>query len=153
MQAAPEEVWLLLGDVTRMPEWSEQLESVDMLEGDGRSAGSRFRGNNRDGPRSWSMRCVIDRYQAGRALEFHTESAKGETRTRWWYHIEPSDEGTLVTEGFQRIAKPNWLQRTAERKLLGDRAEYNARNIDESLRRLAELVEPAASPGGAHQPS
>jgi hypothetical protein len=28
----------------------------------------------------------------------------------------------------------------AERKLLGDRAEYNARNIDESLRRLDVLV-------------
>jgi hypothetical protein len=29
----------------------------------------------------------------------------------------------------------------AERKLLGDRTEYTARNIDESLRRLAEVVE------------
>lgn len=142
VKAAPDQVWALLGDVARMPEWSQQLESVDLLEGDGRSVGSRFRGNNRDGRRSWSMRCVIDRYEAGRALEFHTENNKGETGTRWWYHLEPCDEGTRVTEGFERVVTLNWLQQVVERKLLGDRVEHNARNIDESLRRLAELVEP-----------
>jgi len=82
LAATPEEVWEVIGDVTRMPEWSEELESVDVLVGDGRSAGSRFRGNNAADARSWSMECVIDSYDDGRALEFHTENDKGETRTR-----------------------------------------------------------------------
>ncbi|MEY2567508.1 MAG: hypothetical protein QOE35_2037 [Actinomycetota bacterium] len=132
----------MLGDVTRMPEWSEDLASVDLLEGDGRSVGSRFRGNNQSGARTWSMTCVIDRFDEGRALEFHTENEQGETRTRWWYRIEPAGEGTAVTEGFERIAKLGRVKAMAERKLLGDRAEYNGRNIDASLRRLAEVVEP-----------
>jgi uncharacterized protein YndB with AHSA1/START domain len=139
---SPEEVWAVLGDVTRMPEWSEDLASVDLLEGDGRSVGSRFRGNNQSGARTWSMTCVIDRFDEGRALEFHTENEQGETRTRWWYRIEPAGEGTAVTEGFERIAKLGRVKAMAERKLLGDRAEYNGRNIDASLRRLAEVVEP-----------
>jgi uncharacterized protein YndB with AHSA1/START domain len=142
VSTSPEEVWAVLGDVTRMPEWSEDLASVDLLEGDGRSVGSRFRGNNQSGARTWSMTCVIDRFDEGRALEFHTENDQGETRTRWWYRIEPAGEGTAVTEGFERIAKLGRVKAMAERKLLGDRAEYNGRNIDASLRRLAEVVEP-----------
>ena len=142
LAAAPEVVWAVVGDVTRMPEWSAELESVDVVEGDGRTSGSRFRGNNRSGQRSWSMTCVIDVFDENRSLEFHTENAKGETRTRWWYRLAPSGEGTTITEGFMRVAKLGRLRAAAERKLLGDRAEYNARNIDESLRRLAEVVEP-----------
>jgi len=141
--STPERVWAVLGDVKRMPEWSEELESVELLEGDGRSVGTRFRGNNRHEKRgAWSMSCVIDAYEDGRALEFHTEDGKGDIRTRWWYRIEPAgDGGTNVTEGFLRVAKLGKVRAMAERKLLGDRAEYNARNIDESLRRLADLLE------------
>jgi uncharacterized protein YndB with AHSA1/START domain len=142
LSTSPEEVWAVLGDVTRMPEWSEDLAGIDLLEGDGRSVGSKFRGNNKSGTRNWSMTCVIDRFDEGRALEFHTENTQGETRTRWWYRIEPAGEGTAVTEGFERIAKLGRVKAMAERKLLGDRAEYNGRNIDASLRRLAEVVEP-----------
>lgn len=139
--APPERVWAVLGDVGRMPEWSEELESIDIVDGDGRSAGSRFRGNNRDGDRRWSMTCVIDRYDAGQALEFHTENEAGETRTRWWYRLTPAGDGTEVAEGFERVAKLGRIRAMAERKLLGDRTERNARNIDASLRRLAELVD------------
>jgi uncharacterized protein YndB with AHSA1/START domain len=139
--APPERVWAVLGDVTRMPEWSEDLESVDLLEGDGRSVGSRFRGNNKTPGRKWSMTCVIDTFEQGQALEFHTELDGGEIRTRWWYRIEPAGDGTTVTEGFLRVAQLGKIRALAERKLIGDRAEYNARNIDESLRRLAAVVE------------
>jgi len=141
ISASPADVWAVLGDVTRMPDWSEELASVDLLEGDGRSVGSRFRGNNRAGERAWSMTCVIDRYEPERALEFHTENDKGETRTRWWYHLEPDgDRGTRVTEGFLRVAKLSRVRALAEKKLLGDRTEYNARNIDASLHRLGAVV-------------
>jgi uncharacterized protein YndB with AHSA1/START domain len=141
MAAPPEKVWAVLGDVTRMAEWSEELDSVSVIEGDGRTPGSRFRGNNKSGARTWSMTCVIDGYDDGRSLEFHTENEQGETRTKWWYRVESAAGGTTVTEGFLRIAKLSKIRAMAERKLLGDRTEYNARNIDESLRRLAEVVE------------
>ena len=141
ISAAPGQVWDVLGDVTRMPEWSEELESVDLLEGDGRTPGSRFRGNNRSGERTWSMSCVIDAIDEGQSLAFHTENDAGETRTRWWYRVEPAGEATAVTEGFERVAKLGRVRAMAERKLLGDRVEYNSRNIDNSLRRLAEVVE------------
>lgn len=139
--ATPDRVWSVVGDVTRMPEWSEDLEGVELLAGDGRSAGSRFRGNNRSGSRAWSMTCVIDAYDEGRSLEFHTENDEGEVRTRWWYRLAPAGSGTAVTEGFLRVAKLGRVRALAERKLIGDRTDYNARNIDESLRRLAEVVE------------
>lgn len=138
----PDAVWAVIGDVTRMPEWSAELESVEVLEGDGRSVGTRFRGNNRTDKRgSWSMTCVIDKYEADRELEFHTENEQGEVRTRWWYRVEPTGHGSTVIEGFLRVAKLGKIRAMAERKLLGDRTEHNARNIDESLRRLAALVE------------
>lgn len=138
--AEPAQVWAVVGDVTRMPEWSADLESVDLLEGDGVSAGSRFRGNNRDKTRAWSMTCVIDSYEPGELLAFHTEK-DGQTRTRWWYRVQAEGGGSLVTEGFERVAKLNRLRAMAERKLIGDRTEYNQRNIDASLERLAALLE------------
>lgn len=86
------------------------------------------------------MSCVIDVYDEGRSLEFHTEDDTGEVRTRWWYRVAASGDGCAVTEGFARVAKLGRIRTMAERKLLGDRAEYNTRNIDESLRRLDDLV-------------
>ncbi len=141
LSALPAEVWAVLGDVRRMAEWSEELDGVDLLTGDGRSIGSRFRGNNRDQTRTWAMTCVVDRYDEGQALEFHTEDAKGQTRTRWWYRCVRDGSGTAVTEGFERVAKLSRLRAFAEKKVVGDRTEHNARNIDESLRRLAEVVQ------------
>jgi uncharacterized protein YndB with AHSA1/START domain len=138
--ATSDEVWAVLGDVKRMPEWSEELDSVELLEGDGHSPGSRFRGNNCKGERKWSMTCVIDTFDAGRSLEFHTETDSGEVRTRWWYRVEPIGDHAKVTEGFLRVAKLSRIRALAERKLLGDRAEYNARNIDASLHRLVKVV-------------
>jgi uncharacterized protein YndB with AHSA1/START domain len=135
-------VWAVVGDVTRMPEWSEELAGIELLEGDGRTAGSRFRGNNRNDSTSWSMTCVVDDYQPGRLLAFHTEKDDGEVRTRWWYRLDPSgDQETIVAEGFLRVAKLGRLRALAEKKLLGDRAAYNAKNIDASLERLAVLLE------------
>ena len=87
------------------------------------------------------MTCVIDSFDEGGSFEFHTENEEGETRTRWWYRLEAAGDGTTVTEGFLRVAKLGRVRALVERKVLGDRAEYNARNIDESLRRLAEAVE------------
>ena len=139
--ATPDQVWAVLSDVRRMPEWYEDLAIVDVIDGDGRSPGSRFTGTNQSGSRSWSMTCVIDCFEEARELQFHTENEKGEPRTRWWYRLEATAEGTVVREGFLRVAKLGKVRAMAERKLLGDRTEYNARNIDESLRRLAQLVE------------
>ena len=147
--ASAADVWAVVGDVTRMPEWSEELESVELLSGDGRSVGSRFRGNNVSGSRRWSMTCVVDRYADGQLLEFHTVDDKGQPRTRWWYRLSSGDGdgdgggggGTVVAEGFERLAKLGRIRALAERKLIGDRAEYNAKNIDESLRRLASLFD------------
>jgi len=133
-------VWEVVGDVTRMPEWSADLESVEVVAGDGRSIGSRFRGNNQSGDRRWSMTCVIDAYLPGESLEFHTENEQGEVRTRWWYRLEPEGDITRVTEGFMRVAKLGRVRAVAERKLIGDRTEYNTRNIDASLERLANVV-------------
>jgi uncharacterized protein YndB with AHSA1/START domain len=140
IDAPPSAVWAVLGDVRRMPEWSEDLESVELLSGDGRSADSRFRGNNRSGSRAWSMTCVIDRYDDEQRLEFHTENPQGEARTKWWYRIEPVGAGTRVTEGFLRVAELSRVRVLAERKIVGDRTEYNERNIDASLQRLASLI-------------
>ena len=145
INASPAAVWSVVGDVTRMPEWSEELAGIDLLEGDGRAAGSRFRGNNASGSRRWSMTCVIDRYDNEQALEFHTENDAGEARTKWWYRLTPTAGGCEVHEGFERVAKLGRVRALAERKLLGGRAEHNARNIDESLRRLAAVVEGGAS--------
>ena len=145
IKASSEQVWAVVGDVTRMPEWSEELVSVEVLEGDGRSPGSRFRGHNRrSSGGGWSMTCVIDDYIECERLAFHTENVAGQERTRWWYEIAPDGSGaTTVTEGFLRVAKMGAIRSFLERRVIGDRTEHNLRNMEASLRRLATLVEGA----------
>jgi len=140
--APPEEVWKVLSDLRRMAEWSKDVDSIELLCGDGATVGSRFMGNNQDETRTWSMVCVVDECEPGRRLEFHTETPEGEARTRWWYEIEATaDGGSRVTEGFLRLATLTEERARRERALIGDITEYNATNIDESLRQLATLIE------------
>lgn len=50
--ASPEQVWELVRDVTRMPEWSPFVEST-RLKGDGVAMGVRFANRNRQDGMDW----------------------------------------------------------------------------------------------------
>jgi hypothetical protein len=94
IQRAPEEVYDMVSDVTRMGEWSPVCKACWWEEGDGPSVGAVFTGRNETPDRTWEMKNKV--MAADRGKEFAWE-VQG-THARWGYTFAPVDGGTEVTE-------------------------------------------------------
>lgn len=73
--AAPDAVWSLVANATRMAEWSPTVERVEWVgDASGPEIGARFRGHNRQAGVRWSRECVITTCEPGRELTFEGRS-------------------------------------------------------------------------------
>ena len=111
--AAPEQVYALVSDVTRMPEFSPELLECQWLDGATQAAvGVRFSARNKvtRGP-SWVNKPVITALEPGRAISWARTEPFGGT-VEWSYRFEPTEGGTRVSESY-RVTKPisriGWL--------------------------------------------
>jgi uncharacterized protein YndB with AHSA1/START domain len=142
IEAPPEQVWTVVSDVTRTPEWSPVCHTVDWLApSTGIEVGARFRGHNKLRMFRWSRECVIDEADAPRSFAFHTE-IDGEESTHWRYTVAPAPGGgSVLTETYQAVAAPRWVWLL--RKLGGARqsTKDTRKNIATSLERIKRLVE------------
>ena len=58
--ASPAQVWSVLADVRRVPEWSHECHHVAWLGGATEGAvGARFKGSNRVGRVRWARPCTV----------------------------------------------------------------------------------------------
>lgn len=90
--APPTIVWDLVGDPTRMSEWSPQVDST-RLTGDGDcSVGTRFTNRNVQGELAWITHGEVVRHEPGRALAFRIE----ENWAVWSFELEPTADGGTV---------------------------------------------------------
>lgn len=85
-------VWALISDLRRMPEWSPQCRWMRPL-GPVRQ-GTRTLNLNRRNRLFWPTTSVIVEVVPEKKLAFRVEA----NRTIWSYELEPSDQGTRVTE-------------------------------------------------------
>jgi uncharacterized protein YndB with AHSA1/START domain len=141
--AAPELVYDLVTDVTRVGEWSPECRRCDWLDGATSAVpGARFRGQNRRGLLKWQRTAVVNVADRGREFSFTTLDDKaGREETNWRYTMEPSSSGTLLTESFQFLwcSVPNRLA-----EALMPRGRQVNRGIEETLRRLKRAAEARA---------
>jgi uncharacterized protein YndB with AHSA1/START domain len=111
IDAPPEAVWELVSDVTRIGRYSPETFEAEWLDGaTGPAVGARFRGHvkrNGKGPIYW-ISCTVEVCEPGREFAFGTGSP-GKALNVWRYQLEPSGEGTDVTESFQ-LADVFWLR-------------------------------------------
>ena len=94
IERAPEEVYDMVADVTRMGEWSPVCKACWWEQGDGPSVGAVFAGRNETPERTWEMKNRV--VAADRGKEFAWE-VQG-THARWGYTFAPVGGGTEVTE-------------------------------------------------------
>lgn len=103
MDAPPERIWGLVSDVTRIGRYSpETFEAVWLDGAEGPAVGARFRGHvkrNGRGPTYWTT-CTVTECEPGRVFAFGVGSPEKPLNV-WSYRLEPSGEGTDVTESFQ----------------------------------------------------
>ena len=107
IDAAPEHVYDLVSDITRMGEWSPENIGGQWLAGaTGPQVGARFKGKNkRKG--GWSTTCTVTAAERGKSFAFDV----GKGATRWRYELAAADGGTDVIESFQIVKQPGALGR------------------------------------------
>lgn len=85
--ADPAQVWAVVHDVRRMPEWSPQVESVRLRQGfDEVAEGTEFTNRNVLDDLAWTTHGTIERFEPERAFAFRI----AETRVVWSFTLEPT---------------------------------------------------------------
>ena len=100
--APPGQVYELVADVTRMPEFSPEVVSCRWLDGAaGPAVGARFEAVNvAAAGKRWKNRPVVTVAEPGREFAFsRTEPLAG--TVAWRYRFEPEGSGTRVVESYE----------------------------------------------------
>jgi uncharacterized protein YndB with AHSA1/START domain len=141
MAAAPEKVWDLVSDVTRIGEFSPETFEAEWLGGaSGPTLGAKFRGHvkrNEKGPIYWTV-CKVLECDPPRTFSFAV-MYRGRPLNHWRYEITPTAAGCDVTESFQLDPNPlfklywaiagRWRNRT------------NVHGMQQTLNRIKAVVE------------
>ncbi len=104
VRAAPEIVWDLVADITRMGQWSPECVRAEWEDGaTGPVVGAHFHGYNRAGTFEWDVPGIVTDCEPGRLFAFAVPR-EGVSVNRWRFELEPSAEGTTLTESFDAPA-------------------------------------------------
>ncbi len=139
--ASPEAVYAALSDVTRMGEWSEECHTCEWHDGfDGPAVGAVFDGHNRNGDHEWTTQCTIVEADPGKAFAFECSMMDFHYAT-WGYRIEPTAEGSRVTEWTDDLRPESVLEFSQQLSGVEDRTARNQQTISGTLERLAATFE------------
>src|SRR4051812_11505546 len=95
---APNALYELVSDVTRMGEWSPETTSCRWVgDATGPTVGARFVGTNRSGWRRWSTTCTVRAAEPGARFAFDVDYGPVGIAT-WAYEFEPDGTGCRVRE-------------------------------------------------------
>jgi uncharacterized protein YndB with AHSA1/START domain len=134
--ADAEQVWAMVADVTRMPEWSPETVGCEWLGGArGPAVGAKFRGRNRNGKKSWSSVATVVDAEPGKVFAF-TCKAGGLNIAEWRYSFEPTENGCRVTETWTD-RRGAFLRAMGTRATgVADREAHNRAGMETTLERL-----------------
>lgn len=92
IDATPEQVWAVLADLSRMPEFSPETVRMLPLKGGGLRVGQWYLGINRRKYAVWPTRSVVVAVHPDRQLVWDTTSSGA----RWIFELAPVGESTRV---------------------------------------------------------
>jgi uncharacterized protein YndB with AHSA1/START domain len=146
MSASPEKIWALVSDVTKIGRYSPETFEAEWVDGaTGPAVGAEFRGHvkrNEKGPIYWTN-CTVIASTPGR--EFAFSAGMGDKRLNTWrYTLEPSGDGTDVTESFQLA--DNLLLNFYWAVLGWSRGKTNRNGMQQTLERIKAEAESEAAP-------
>lgn len=144
MRARPEDIYALVADVTRTPEFSPEILECTWLDGaTGPAVGARFKARNKVPNRpSWNNKPVVTVVEPGRQFSFARTEPFGGT-VEWTYRFEPDGDTTLVTESYavtKKLSPVGWF-------IIGvlfarkDRRRDLRTGMEQTLQRMRETVE------------
>lgn len=140
VDASPEDVYAIVSDVSRTPEWSPEVIKCRWADGR-RGVGARFKGRNRSRLIRWTRTCEVVAADPGREFAFRTLFDRmNKDSTTWRYTFEPKDGGTVVTESYDVHDLPTRFIRTIA-ALFGDRPDDMTPHMETSLDRIKAIAE------------
>jgi hypothetical protein len=142
IRVAPEPLYDMVSDVTRMGEWSPETIRCEWLDGATAAApGARFKGTNKRGIFRWSTKPEVVSADRGKELSFETKSSG--PSTRWTYRFAPApDGGTDLTEEFETLDDPSGILTFVERRLM--RIEDRKADLEAGMQRTLERIKAVA---------
>lgn len=138
--AEPAAVYALITDLPTLASLAEEAHAMSWTKGSAAAPGAVFKGQNRNGSKSWSTTCTVTTAEPGRAFAFDVKSAVFPV-AHWRYDIVPAEGGCTVTEStWDRRA--GWFKKiTGLATGISDRDTANAEHIRLTLQRLKERAE------------
>ncbi|MCW2795191.1 SRPBCC family protein [Nocardioides sp.] len=109
VDAAPDQVWRLLTDFGRMPEWSPELVMMVPLKPGGLRLGQWYLGVNRRKAALWPTRSVVARLEPGRVVAWDTTSSGA----RWIWEVSESPDRPGTTRVVHRRPVPRDLTKVS----------------------------------------
>ena len=139
--APPAAVYAAISDVTRMGQWSQECVACEWHDGfDGPVVGATFDGHNRNGDHEWTSQGKVIEADPGRAFAFECSMMDFHYST-WGYRIEPTENGSLVTEWSDDLRPESALEYSKQLSGIDDRADRNRQTMSGTLERLAAALE------------
>ncbi|KQH78160.1 cyclase [Mycobacterium gordonae] len=141
MAAPADKIWELIADIRNTGRFSPETFEAEWLDGaTGPELGARFRGHvrrNEIGPVYWTT-CEVTACEPGREFGFAV-LVGDRVVNNWHYRLEPTRDGTDVTESFRLAPSPfNNVY-----LVLGGflRKRRNIRDMTKTLHRIKDVVE------------
>lgn len=138
--AAPQDVYKLIADVTRIGEWSPEATGAEWLSGEPGAVSSTFRGHNRRPWVKWSTICTVTVADPGKHFAFEVTAA-GRPVAAWEFVIVPRDDGCEVIERTCDQRSLFYKVTSVVTTGLGRRSVRNRRTMERTLDALAHTVE------------
>lgn len=146
--ASPAVVWRLVGDPTRMGEWSPEAREQVWLDGATAPAvGARFRGRNRIRWRRWSTVCTVVAWTPEREIAWDV-ATYGLATARWRYRLLPDGGSTLLVEEFTDRRGPLMKVIGLVGRGVADAATHNRGTMIVTLDRIAAAARQEAAATG-----
>ncbi|BBY80965.1 SRPBCC family protein [Mycolicibacterium pulveris] len=140
INADPAEVYALITDLPTLASLAEETHAMEWSKGDRAQPGAVFKGQNRNGSRTWTTTCTVTEAEPGRTFAFDVRSLAVPV-AHWRYDIVAGDGGCTVTERTWD-KRPGWFRKPASMATgVKNRDAANAEHIRVTLRRLKEKAE------------
>lgn len=137
--ATPLQVYALVSDLKRMGEWSPESTGGEWRDGGSGQVGDWFDGTNKSGDFEWTREVQVAEAEPGAAFTFVAGGIEN-NRTWWSYEMQPSGDGTILTERWWVVNKPPaWIDRTDEQ--FQQRAASTLGAIESTLQAIKATAE------------
>lgn len=148
IDAPPERVWAVVSDVELMPGMSDELQSVEWLDGaTGPAVGARFIGRSKhDALGEWATTSHVIECDPPRVLAWAVADPDHPSAI-WRFRLEPSGGGTELSQWMQMGPGRSGLSFAIDRmpekepKIVFVRMREFERNITATLEQIKKLVE------------